>query len=328
MVLVLRERGAVRPHARRYRGSLALSPVPAWLAMSYPAPLRSTPSASRRETRRHFVPSRSLLGRSRRSAPLRGRWCHRYSRVQASSPLATGLLMPRARGRARGTPSPPLAPSDSAPGWTPGLARCGAGPRRLCSHAGRVLRFRRPPGGGRRASSLNASDARRRIAPDGRFPCSESASRRLFLAASGLAAVGGLAVLNVRPRRHAPCLALFHPLARDARLRPSARRTLAAFRRLAETPHSQNGFVSELRRALRKKREAEELAEASGYAARPAAQVHAYGTGPETATRTPHRFALRSYAVAFQSLDGLGRDPSKHRKAVEVQFIDPARLSA
>ena len=43
----------------------------------YPAPLRSTPSASSRETRRHFVPSRSLLGRSRRSAPLRGRWCHR-----------------------------------------------------------------------------------------------------------------------------------------------------------------------------------------------------------------------------------------------------------
>ena len=94
------------------------------------------------------------------------------SRVQAFSPLATGLLMPRARGRARGTPSPPLAPSDSAPGWTPGLARCGAGPRRLCSHAGHVLRFRRPPGGGRRASSLNASDARRRIAPDGRCSCS------------------------------------------------------------------------------------------------------------------------------------------------------------
>ncbi len=103
------------------------------------------------------------------------------SRVQASSPLATGLLMPRARGRARNTPSPSLAPSDSAPGWTPGLARCGAGPRRLCSHAGRVLRFRRPPGGGRRASSLNASAARRRIAPDGRCSCSESASRRLFL---------------------------------------------------------------------------------------------------------------------------------------------------
>jgi hypothetical protein len=67
------------------------SPVPAWSVMPYPhpprqrschggcypAPLRSTPSASSRETRRHFVPSRSLLGRSRRSAPLRGRWCHR-----------------------------------------------------------------------------------------------------------------------------------------------------------------------------------------------------------------------------------------------------------
>jgi len=37
---------------------------------------------------------------------------------------------------------------------------------------------------------------------------------------------------------------------------------------------------------------------------------------------------LCAYAVAFQSLDGLGRAPSKHRKAVEVQIIDPARLSA
>ena len=45
--------------------------------LPYAAPLRSTPSASSRETRRHFVPSRSLLGRSRRSAPLRGRWFHR-----------------------------------------------------------------------------------------------------------------------------------------------------------------------------------------------------------------------------------------------------------
>ena len=100
------------------------------------------------------------------------------SRVQASSPLATGLSC-RLLRKPTGTPSPPLP--DSAPGWTPGLARCGAGPRRLCSHAGRVLRFRRPPWGGRRASSLNASDARRRIAPDGRCSCSESASRRLFL---------------------------------------------------------------------------------------------------------------------------------------------------
>ena len=115
--------GRVRPHARRYRGSLTLSPgrvssvrsasvlrsplalsaVPAWLAMSSPAPLRSTPSASRRETRRHFVPSRSLLGRSRRSAPLRGRWCHRSGPGTAlrcvvpackRSPRRSGLVMP------------------------------------------------------------------------------------------------------------------------------------------------------------------------------------------------------------------------------------------
>lgn len=49
-------------------------------AAATPAPLRSTPSASSRETRRHFVPSRSLLGRSRRSAPLPSsrvrRTCH------------------------------------------------------------------------------------------------------------------------------------------------------------------------------------------------------------------------------------------------------------
>lgn len=49
-------------------------------AAAIPAPLRSTPSASGRETRRHFVPSRSLLGRSRRSAPLPSsrvrRTCH------------------------------------------------------------------------------------------------------------------------------------------------------------------------------------------------------------------------------------------------------------
>ena len=88
--------------------------------------------------------------------PLRG------SRVQAFSPLATGLLMPRARGRARGTPSPPLAPSDSAPGWTPGLARCGAGPRRLC--VARWPRAPLPPSAGGRSAGVRAErlDARRR----------------------------------------------------------------------------------------------------------------------------------------------------------------------
>ena len=56
---------------------------------------------------------------------------------------------------------------------------------------------------------------------------------------------------------------------------------------------------------------------------RPTAFTTRSQTGTETATRTPHRFALRSYAVAFQSLDGLGRAPSKHRKAVEVELIGP-----
>jgi len=83
---LVRAWGRVRPHARRYAARLR-SPWPSCrcgptLAAgaargTCPAPLRSTPPASRRETRRHFVPSRSLLGRSRRSAPLRGRWCHR-----------------------------------------------------------------------------------------------------------------------------------------------------------------------------------------------------------------------------------------------------------
>jgi len=226
------------PHARRYRGSLDPWPpslVPSWpvlrsplarLAVHVPrpgvvgdvlpgpAPLHAVrvPQGDAPSLRSVTLPAWPLPAfrsaawsvvpplRAGDGPPLSS------SRVQASSPLATGLLMPRARGRARGTPSPPLP--DSAPGWTPGLARCGAGPRRLCSHAGRVLRFRRPPGGGRRASSLNASDARRRIAPDGRFPCSESASRRLLLAASGWAAVGGHAVLNVR---HVPAHTLALP---------------------------------------------------------------------------------------------------------------------
>jgi hypothetical protein len=50
-------------------------------------------------------------------------------------------------------------------------------------------------------------------------------------------------------------------------------------------------------------------------------------TGAETASglRTGLLCAL---AVAFQSLDGLGREPSKPGKAVDVQFIDPARLHA
>ena len=86
-------RGSPRSYARRWRGSRYMSRVPAWLVMPYAAPLRSTPSASRRETRRHFVPSRSLLGRSRRSAPLRGRWCRRRSACKRS-PRRSGLVMP------------------------------------------------------------------------------------------------------------------------------------------------------------------------------------------------------------------------------------------
>lgn len=107
-------------------------------------------------------------------------------------------------------------------------------------------------GGGRRASSLNASDARRRLALDGRFLRSESASRRLFLAA-----FGGLGL-----PRHTPCLprrsvsaktglALFHALA-AVRLRhvpawpltpllclaASPERSRRAFRRLGQAPRA------------------------------------------------------------------------------------------
>ena len=180
--------GPRRSYARRWRGSRYVSPV--WRRRCCPTRPRSAPRRPRPAGRRAVtsfrhapclaapgVPLRCVVGGA--TAPGRGRPSAAVVPRASVLPVATGLLMPRARGRARGTPSPPLP--DSAPGWTPGLARCGAGPRRLCSHAGRVLRFRRPPGGGRRASSLNASDARRRIAPDGRCSCSESASRRLFL---------------------------------------------------------------------------------------------------------------------------------------------------
>ena len=81
-------------------------------------------------------------------------------------------------------------------------------------------------------------------------------------------------------------------------------------------------------------RSAAQLAEANGYAVRPAAHVHAYGLHDAQSNRSADRRRglrtglLYAHAVAFQSLDGLGRAPSKHRKAVEVELIDPARLSA
>ena len=96
------------------------------------------------------VPLRCVVGDS--TAPGRDRPSAAVVPRASVLPVAPGLSC-RLLRKPTGTPSPPLP--DSAPGWTPGLARCGAGPRRLCSHAGRVLRFRRPPGGGRRASSLN-----------------------------------------------------------------------------------------------------------------------------------------------------------------------------
>jgi len=170
LVLVLRERGAVSPHARRYAARLRLSR--SWRGRRYPTRPRSapTPSASRRETRR---PLRSVtlpawpLPAFRSAAwsvvpPLRagGRPSAALFPRASVLPLATGLLMPRARGRARGTPSPPARPVRLAPGWTPGLARCGAGPRRLCvAPLGRVSASAVRRGARRRASSLNASDA-------------------------------------------------------------------------------------------------------------------------------------------------------------------------
>ena len=120
LVLVLRVRGAVSPHARRYPsppGGRRTTPRQATARLRYPRSRcgwRCVLPAFRSAAWSVVPPLRAVTG-----PPLPS------SHVQAFSPLATGLLMPRARGRARGMPSPPLAPSDSAPGWTPGLARCG-----------------------------------------------------------------------------------------------------------------------------------------------------------------------------------------------------------
>lgn len=177
--------GAVLPrsYARRYRGSLALSPVPAWSVMPYrtrraseavtaaatrprSAPRRPRPAGRRAVTSfRHApclaapgVPLRCVVGGA--TAPGRGRPSAVVLPRASVLPSRSGLVMPRARGRARGTPSPPLP--DSAPGWTPGLARCGAGPRRLCSPrwGGAAL----PPSAGGRSAGVRAErpDARRR----------------------------------------------------------------------------------------------------------------------------------------------------------------------
>jgi len=66
------------------------------------------------------------------------------SHVQASSPVAPGLSC-RLLRKATGPPSPPLP--DSAPGWTPGLARSALGRAAHARHAGRVPALPPPAGG-------------------------------------------------------------------------------------------------------------------------------------------------------------------------------------
>jgi len=89
--------------------------------------------------------------------------------------------MPRARGRARGKPSARRLRARLDAGL--GKVRRWAAPLMLGTLAA-CLRFRRPPGGGRRASGLNARTLGGGLALIARFPCSEHSP-----AASSLSAI-------------------------------------------------------------------------------------------------------------------------------------------
>jgi hypothetical protein len=105
-------------YARRWRGSRYVSPVSAWLVMSCTAPLHAVRvlHGSRRR-RRHAsclaapgVPLRCVVGGAVVVAACDG-----------DSPSLRACSR-RLLRKPTGAPSPPLVPSDPAPGWTPGLA--------------------------------------------------------------------------------------------------------------------------------------------------------------------------------------------------------------
>ena len=221
------------------------------------APRRPRPAGRRAVTSfRHApclaapgVPLRCVVGGA--TAPGRGRPSAVVLPRASVLPSRSGLVMPRARGRARGTPSPPLAPSDSAPGWTPGLARCGAGPRRLCSPrwGGAAL----PPSAGGRSAGVRAErpDARRRSCAGRPLPLLRiclppplCCRLRLVPSAVGPSSSSGLAVMLLALLSSIRCLL--------SGLRPSAHRLPATGgavgRRLPAAPAS-GGSESESGRA-------------------------------------------------------------------------------
>jgi hypothetical protein len=131
-----------------------------------------------------------------------------------------------------------------------------------------------------------------------------SPSRRLFVAASGWAAVGGHAVLNVR---HVPAHTLALPAASSSFLHPDTRFRLRPAiaglrrntggdvpRRLPAAPApgcSESGSGRARRRRTRR--------------------ISRSQTGAETAKRTPHRSALRRYRT--------GEDPRHFPSAVSLR---------
>jgi hypothetical protein len=168
-----------------------------------PAPLHAVRVLHRsRRQRRHAlclaapgVPLRCVVGGA--TAPARDRASAAVVPRAGVRPSRSGLVMPVAQEGNR--PAKPSAPRLRAR-LDAGLGKV----RRLVAALvlARWPRAALPPSAVGRSAGVRAGrpDVRRRLAPHGRFPCSDLASRRLFLAASGWAAVGGHAVLPASPK--------------------------------------------------------------------------------------------------------------------------------
>jgi len=113
-------------------------PGPGVVGDVLPGPARSTPcaSAGRRAVTafRHapcmaapVAPLRCVVGGA--TAPGRDRPSAAVLPRATVIPPRYALVTACAQEDAQAAPSSPLAPSDSAPAWTAGLAMCGAGPR-------------------------------------------------------------------------------------------------------------------------------------------------------------------------------------------------------